>query len=297
MQLLDADATAARLPYARLIPALARALRELAAGRIQAPERHSLDLPGQGRYLVMPAVDQSLAISKLITVHPGNLARGLAVIRGQLLVSDAVDGAALAVLDGPTVTARRTAALSLLGLQTLRPGPLRRVALIGAGVQAEAHARALHEQLGASLRISSRDTGRAEQLAQRLRALGADAQALADRAAALDGAELVLTATTSRSPVLPATLDPACLLIAIGAFTPQMCELPAALVRARRVVVDTLEGARHEAGDLLQAGVDWGQVLPLVDCLEVPPAGPLLFKTVGHAAWDLAAASVALAGA
>lgn len=295
---LDAAQTRQRLPYAALLPALEAAVRELATGAIQAPERHSLALPDGARYLVMPAVNARLAISKLVTVHPGNPAHGLAAIRGGLLVTDARDGALLALLDGPTVTARRTAALSMLGLQRLAPpGQLRRVALIGAGAQAAEHARAVHALFGAEIALHSRSAARAEALAAALRPEGVDVQLAADASAALQGAQAVITATTSRVPVLPEQLDDAALIVAIGAFTPDMVEVPAALVRRRRVVVDTVDGARHEAGDLIQAGVDWSDVLALHDAIDRPPGGAVLFKTVGHAAWDLAAASVALARA
>lgn len=296
---LDAAQTRQRLPYAALLPALQLAARELAAGAIQAPERHSLALADGARYLVMPAVNARLAISKLVTVHPGNPAQGLAAIRGGLLVTDARDGALLALLDGPTVTARRTAALSMLGLQHFLPaGSVRRVALIGAGAQAAEHARAVHALFGAQIALSSRSVARAEALAAALRAEGVDVLLLPDAPSALRGAQAVITATTSRAPVLPEQIDDATLIVAIGAFTPEMVEVPAAEVRRRSLVVDTVEGARHEAGDLIQAGVDWGQVRALVDCLDAPlpltgPA-PWLFKTVGHAAWDLAAAGVAL---
>lgn len=295
MLLLDAAQTRQRLPYVALLPVLENAVRELAAGAIQAPERHSLGLPGGARYLVMPAVNARLAISKLVTVHPDNPAQGLPAIRGGLLVTDARNGALLALLDGPTVTARRTAALSMLGLQRFVPaGSLRRVALIGAGAQAAEHARAVHALFGAQIALFSRSAARAEALAADLRAEGVDVELATCASIALQGSQAVITATTSRAPVLPESVDDATLIVAIGAFTPEMVEVPAALLRRRAVVVDTLEGARHEAGDLIQAGVDWAGVRALVDCLDSPPKGPLLFKTVGHAAWDLAAAGVAL---
>ncbi|MBA4040151.1 MAG: ornithine cyclodeaminase, partial [Planctomyces sp.] len=163
-----------------------------------------------------------------------------------------------------------------------------------AGVQAAEHARAVHALFGAQITLSSRRAARAEALAAELRAEGVDVQLAADAPSALQGAQAVITATTSRAPVLPEQIDDATLIVAIGAFTPDMVEVPAALVRRRSLVVDTLEGARHEAGDLIQAGVDWSRVRALVDALDAPPSGPLLFKTVGHAAWDLAAACVAL---
>ena len=104
--------------------------------------------------------------------------------------------------------------------------------------------------------------------------------------------DLIVSATSSTAPVVPEEVAEDALVIAVGAFTPNMAELPAALVRRSRVFVDTLPGARAEAGDLLQAEVDWAQVRTLADALEEsPPAGgPVVFKSVGSALWDLAAA-------
>ena len=296
MHLLDAAETRRRLPWPALIEALAAAVRGLARGEIAAPERLVLDLPEGGRYLVMPAADARLAITKLITVHPANPARGEPAIRGRVVVADARSGEPLVVLDGPAVTARRTAAVSLLGIRTLAPRPPRRVVVVGTGVQAREHAIALHEVHGAAIALAGRDPARVSALCAELAALGMRIEPVADVAAALRGADVVVTATASPTPVLPQHVDDAVLIVAVGAFTPRMCEVPAALVRSRRVVVDTVEGACHEAGDLLQAGLDASRMQPLADALDrPPPSAPLLFKTVGQAAWDLAAAGVALA--
>ena len=104
-----------------------------------------------------------------------------------------------------------------------------------------------------------------------------------------------MTLTTATRPVLPEALRDDLLVVGTGAFRPQMAELPAALLRARTVVVDALDGARSEAGDLIQAGLDWSRVVELVDLLDRGvAAGPApVFKTVGQAAFDLAAAHVA----
>ena len=123
------------------------------------------------------------------------------------------------------------------------------------------------------------------------------ADGIAARAGAASDAEVVVCLTTSRQPVLPDTLPPPVLVVGVGAFTPQMAEIPPGIARARRVVVDDLGGARHEAGDLIQAAIDWDGVVELADCLEGPlPAAPhgFVWKTVGHATWDLAAARVAV---
>ncbi len=295
MELLDAAETRRRTPYPALVDALAAAARALARGEIAAPERLSLVLPEGGRYLVMPAADGRLAVTKLITVHPSNPACGRPAIRGRVVVADALGGGMLAVLDGPTVTARRTAAMSLLGIRTLLARPPRRAAIVGTGVQAREHAIALHCTTGAGIALAGRDAGRVAALAAELAVLGIAVEACADVAAALRGADVVVTATSSHEPVLPVAVDDATLIVAVGAFTPHMCEVPPGVVRRRHVVVDSVDGARHEAGDLIRAGLDASLLQPLAAALDRPaPDGPVLFKTVGHAAWDLAAARVAL---
>jgi 1-piperideine-2-carboxylate/1-pyrroline-2-carboxylate reductase [NAD(P)H] len=108
-------------------------------------------------------------------------------------------------------------------------------------------------------------------------------------------ADVVIALTTAREPVIPATLAPHTLAIGVGAFRPDMAEFPPELLHARPVVVDDLAGARHEAGDLLRAGIDWDKVRPIAALLAgAVPRGPVtpVFKSVGQAAWDLAAARV-----
>jgi 1-piperideine-2-carboxylate/1-pyrroline-2-carboxylate reductase [NAD(P)H] len=85
----------------------------------------------------------------------------------------------------------------------------------------------------------------------------------------------------------------------VGSFSPDAAEIDAATVRGSRLYVDDPVGARAEAGDLIRAGVDWTQVQALAAALEAggPAQGPVLLKTVGNAAWDLAAARVAVRSA
>ena len=118
---------------------------------------------------------------------------------------------------------------------------------------------------------------------------------------ALGEAALIVTATTSEEPVLPEQVPEDAFVAAVGSFRPDMVELPAALIRAATVVADDLEGAREEAGDLIQAeragALDWDEVVPLEDALDAGrPEGPVVFESVGHALWDLAAARLAFAG-
>ncbi len=302
MRTFNAGQTAQALPYARLVPAIALAARELAAGQIRAPDRLVVPLDGGGVLLCMPANASDIGVTKLVTVHPDNARHDLPVIQGEVIVFESVTGRRLALLDGPTVTARRTAAVTLLGIQTLLPRPPESALLIGTGVQALAHAEALIEFFGVGhFRIAARDVANAELFcaALRRRHPQVTAIALSSKFDEVPVTDVLIALTTSRTPVIPAQLDAGTLAIGVGAFKPEMAEFPAALLRARQIVVDDLAGAQHEAGDLIQAQVDWTAVRGLASVLESGlPASALLpvFKTVGQAAWDLAAARVVLGG-
>ncbi|RIH85900.1 delta(1)-pyrroline-2-carboxylate reductase family protein [Calidithermus roseus] len=281
----------AALPYPELALALEAVLRERKAGKTQAPERLVMPLPEGGTLLLMPASDQEIVITKLVTVHPQQRPS----VRAELVVMNARTGERLAQLDGSLVTARRTAALSLLAAQKLAPRPPApddALLVIGAGVQGRSHLEAFRAGLGTrKVAIASRSEASARRLLEHALSLGMEASIAPDVAQAASEALLIVSATTSPTPVLSEGVREDAFIAAVGAYRPDMAELSPALVRRCRIFVDTLEGARAEAGDLIQAGVDWDEVTPLEDALELArPQGPVLFKSVGHALWDLAAA-------
>ncbi len=295
----SAEETARLLPY----PALAEHIREvlLTQDPARVPERLSVPLAAQGTLLVMPAVDGGLAMTKLVTVHPENAAKGQPTIQGEVVAIDARTGTRLGVLDGATVTGRRTAALSLLAAQTLAPEPDGALLIVGAGVQARAHLEAFHEGLGTKrVFVASRTPGRAAELVAYSRSLGITAEPVENPHDALSQVSLVVTATTSLTPVLHTPLPQNLMVCAVGAFRPEMAELSPEVVVGASVVVDTLGGARTEAGDLIQAAATgrwgWDQASPLKDKLteaRAVAAKPVVFKSVGHALFDLAACHLA----
>jgi hypothetical protein len=136
MKEYDAQGTAALLPYAALVDALQTAALELASGAIVCPQRQMIPMPGGGAVLSMLAVAADLAVHKLVTVVPANRARGLPTIHGRVSVWDAQTGEQRLSLDGATVTGRRTAALSMLGIRALLPHRPRSVWLTGTGTLA-----------------------------------------------------------------------------------------------------------------------------------------------------------------
>jgi ornithine cyclodeaminase len=280
--------------YLALSDAVADVLRARKAGEALAPERLAVPVPG-GVLLCMPAADGVLAVVKTITVHPGNRERP--VIQGEVTVLDAATGERLGSLDGPTVTARRTAAVTLLAARRLAKEPGGPLVIIGSGVQARGHAAAFWQGLGVrEIVLCGRDPARLGAAARELAALGVTVAATADpgeREGLTARAGLIVTATTSSEPVLADNVRDEAFVAAVGSFTPQAAELPPSLVGRASLFVDDLAAAKVEAGDYLRAGVDWGRVTPLEDVLDgAPPrpAGPIVFKSVGHALFDLAAA-------
>jgi len=305
MHILDSLQTAQALPYSALVDALARAAQELASGAIRAPERQVVPIDANSVLLGMPAIAEDLSVTKLITVHGDNARHQLPAIQGEVIAFETDTGRRLALMDGPTVTARRTAAMSLLGIRTLLPRTPQSALLIGTGAQAAAHADALAEVFGVrQFWVAARDLARTQAFCQAISerhpqvvASPLPAQMLQQD---LPRTDVVIALTTSRVAVIPEQIAADTLAIGVGAFKPDMVEFPASLLHARRIVVDDLAGAHHEAGDLIQAKMDWAGVVGIGDVLAgktavntLDSAGALpVFKTVGQAAWDLAAARV-----
>jgi 1-piperideine-2-carboxylate/1-pyrroline-2-carboxylate reductase [NAD(P)H] len=296
--LLDSAQTAARLPYLLLVKEL---LRLLGDSTVQVPPRLVQPLAGGGSLFVMPALDARTAITKLITFTPANAGSGLPTIQGDVVVFDVASGQRQLVLDGPTVTARRTAAVSLLAAQRLAPCKQGPMLIVGAGAQGKSHLQAFAEGLGIEdFVIASRSKESAQKLVDYAQSLGLRARAVLDANAALAESPIAVTCTPASAAVLSALPRDDGFIAAVGAFTPQMVELGPELCQYFAaqgcVVVDTSD-AEHEAGDLLQAGLDVRCFASLADVVRgenFQARGPVLFKSCGWGGWDLAAARTAL---
>lgn len=295
---LDSNQTAAALPWGALAAEIEKLLQDPA---VQVPARLVQPLPGGGSLFVMPALDARVAITKLITFTPANAGTGRATIQGDVVVFDVATGERRLILHGPTVTARRTAAVSLLAAQRLAPNTQGPLLVVGAGVQGMAHLEAFAAGLNVrEVQVASRSQASAAALVRHAQALGLDARVVTDPNAALADCPLVVTCTPAAEVVLRGTPREDAFVSAVGAFTPKMVELAPRLCRhfaeLGTVVVDTTD-AQHEAGDLLQAGLDVSVFPSLAEVVRgTAPAmqGPVLFKSCGWAGWDLAAARLAL---
>ena len=248
-RLLDPAQTAAALNYNDLVAELARLLHDPS---VYVPARLVQPLAGGGSLFVMPALDSCVAITKLISFTPANTGTARPTIQGDVVVFDVATGERRLVLDGPTVTARRTAAVSLLAAQWLAPrrdGPL---LIVGAGVQGRAHLEAFAQGLGVrEVLVASRSQTSAQALVQYAQQMGLKASAVDDPNSALASCPLAVTCTPASGVVLAGTPGEDSFIAAVGAFTPAMVELGARLCRhfaeLGNVVVDTPDAA-HEAG-------------------------------------------------
>lgn len=297
--LLTALQTASRLEWNALVSELALVLQDAS---VTVAPRMVLPLAGGGSLFVMPALDRQVAITKLITFTPANAAANLPAIQGDVVVFDVASGQRKLVLDGPTVTGRRTAAVSALAAQRLAPNIAGPLLIVGAGVQGRAHLEAFAAVLQVrEVVIASRSPASAAALVQHAQSLGLEACATDDANEALAKCPLAVTCTPASATVLSSHPRDDGFISAVGAFTPQMAELSAELchyfAEQGNIFVDTAD-ASHEAGDLLQAGLDvpsFGTLAAVVKPGFKRTDGPVLFKSCGWAGWDLAAARVALA--
>jgi alanine dehydrogenase len=281
---------------------MSAAFGQLAKGRANVPQRLGLKTD-TGLVLAMPGSlpdEHALAI-KIVTVFPDNSRRGLPSIFGLVVVLDATTGAPLALVEGGHLTALRTGATSALATRLMARADARTVALFGAGVQARtqlAGVRAVRDIR--EVRIVSRRAESATLLAGEL--TGVDTRFVHDAAQAIRGADIVITATTCPTPLFPGgALEPGTHVNAIGAYAATMREVDSACIQRARVVVDTREGALAEAGDLIipirERVIGANHIVAELSEL-VTGAIPgrtsqeeiTLFKSVGHAAQDVALA-------
>jgi ornithine cyclodeaminase len=300
-RLIDAAATRAALPLDKLVDALHTAFVVGA----ETPLRHRHALPEGSSLLLMPAWQGRTALGvKIVTVFPGNGARGLNAVSSTYLLCDGETGKHLAIIDGNEITGRRTAAASALAGRYLARTDASHLLIVGsghiAGLMAEAWraVRPIHRVTVWNVRHAG-----AERLAARLQVAGFNAEPTDDLEAAVGRADIVSCATLSQTPLVRgAWLRPGTHLDLVGAYMPTMRETDDDAVRTSRVFIDT-DAALAEAGDIiqpLQAGVIGrdaiqgtlfslcrGEVQGRRDAME-----KTLFKSVGSAIEDLAAAAL-----
>ncbi|MBW3166590.1 ornithine cyclodeaminase family protein [Ferrimonas balearica] len=302
MEQLNAAQVHAALPFQRLVPALRRAFAEGAT----VPLRHHHDMAHPGHrettLLLMPAwQDGDKAGVKVVTVAPHNVHRPS--IQGIYLLLDLPTGTPELMMDAPALTARRTAAASALAASHLAPEQAETLLMIGTGTLAplliEAHASVRPIR---RVKLWGRNPDKARALAETLGHLDLTIELVTDLASAAQQADIISVATLSQTPLLKGEwLRPGQHVDLVGAYRPDMREADDEAVRRCQLFVDSREGAMKETGDLaipLAQGVIQPEDIQatLFDLSRkthpgrTDPQALTLFKSVGHALEDLAAA-------
>jgi ornithine cyclodeaminase len=320
MLILNAADVRRALPMPQAIEAMKEAFAAFSSGKALVPPRIHLPIANHsGVSLIMPSfVDadtvarQSLA-TKIVSLFDGNQARGLARIQAAVIALQPDTGQPVALLEGATLTAIRTAAASGAATDLLARRDCHTLALFGAGVQARTHLLAMCAARPIeTVLIVSRSPAKVAELISEFAAhpsVRATLIAADSSRQAISDADIVCATTTSKEPVFEdADLKPGVHINAVGSYTPQAREVPAETVRRALVVVDSRHAAWEEAGDLIQArdaGVidehhihaELGEILLGHKTGRTDDRQVTFLKSVGLAVQDAVAARIALENA
>jgi ornithine cyclodeaminase/alanine dehydrogenase-like protein (mu-crystallin family) len=309
MLILSASDVARAVTDAEVLAAVGGCFRETASGRVLVPARIKSVLDDRSnRIIVMPAYlrDSGVLATKIVTVFPGNDARGLPLVNGAVLLSDPETGLPSTLIEGASITDARTAAASAVATRALAVRSPRVLALIGAGSQGRAHLRFLSAlYIFDEVRVCARRLENARRFADQASSYYAgEVRAFEAPEECVRGAGIVVTATTSRTPVLEgAWLAPGAHVCGVGSATPSHRELDSeVLERASIVAVDDRAAALAEAGDLLipiaEGRLAAERVVEVGDIMLGRSAGRTsedditLYKGAGTAALDAAVAAL-----
>jgi thiomorpholine-carboxylate dehydrogenase len=278
------------LDWKPLIAAMETALTAFSAGRVIQPVRNMLTIEEGKRYLgIMPAVAEDAMGLKLVCFYPGNAGTSVPTHTAMILLFRPETGEPLAVLDGRLITEMRTAAVSAAVTNRLAAADSRVLALLGSGVQAKAHLEAIREVRPIQeVRVWSQTPEHAKDFADANGAIATDAEN------AVRGADIVVTATNAREPVLKgAWLKRGAHVNTVGSPRPTWREVDDETM-ANTLIVDSREAVLKESGDVILSKAEiFAEAGEIFEGTKSLPIGrTTIFKSVGIATEDLAAAQL-----
>ena len=277
------------LSMEEVIPAMERALADFSSGTVVQPVRTMLPVAEHQGFLgLMPAYTGSALGAKLVAFYPRNTS--VPTHHATILLFEPETGEPLVTMDGQLITEVRTAAVSAVATNHLARAAASVLAIIGSGVQARSHLEALRlVREFREVRVWS--PRRAAAFAEEH---GVDAAASAEEA--VRGADVVVTATTSPTPVLSGEwLSPGAHINAVGAPRPDWRELDDEVLRRAKVYVDSREAAMKESGDVIAARevlAEIGEVISGAEQGRRSAEEVTLFKSLGLAVEDVATAEL-----
>jgi ornithine cyclodeaminase len=303
LRIIDRETIARLLTYDATIPLMREAMIALSAGRTRQLLRQIITLGEGAMFGVMPGASEHTFGAKLISVFPGNFAKGLQSHQGGVLLFDPSSGAPVAMLHAGEITAIRTAAASAAATDALARPDATELALLGYGEQALTHARAISRiRTIKRIRVWGRRLDIAKNLAARLRAeLGVTAMAAATTREALDGADIVCAVSSAAEPILLSSeVANGAHVNLVGASTAAFREADDALVVRGRLFADHHEGVLRQGGEVIHAiaagliGEDHvlgeiGEVMAGDKSGRIGPDDVTIYKSLGAIIQDLTA--------
>jgi ornithine cyclodeaminase/alanine dehydrogenase-like protein (mu-crystallin family) len=291
-------------PMGDAISAVGAGFAALSSGQATVPLRPAVPLLDGGVALSMPAAlaGASCYSVKVVTVAPGNPAAGLPTVQAAILLGDARTGTVLALIDGTALTALRTGAAGGVAARELSRPASSRAALFGAGAQARTQLLALAAVRPITdVRVVTREPAHARAFVEwslaipELRGMAIRGCAARD---AVEDADIVVTATSSRTPVFEGGwLAAGTHVTAVGSYTPEMRELDDETLRGARIVVDQRAPALAESGELHgrrpEDVVEIGDIVARRIPGRTNDRERTIFKSVGNAIQDLVVATLA----
>lgn len=305
LNILNAADVKKALPMPLAITAMLSAFSQLSKGEVHMPLRTATNIHSQqATILSMPAYlsESQEASVKIVSIFPNN--QNSATINGMVIYIDAISGQPRAILEGASLTAIRTGAVSGLATDLLANKDASVLAIIGSGVQAETQLEAVCCVRNIQkIYIYSRKKENAEKFAAKLQ--HSNIEVVTEIQHATKQADVICTATSATAPLIKLDdIKPGVHINAVGSYTPQMMELDAQLLAHANIFVDQREAALEEAGEIINAikhKIINPEVLKeLGDLVTKKISGRLnknqitIFKSVGLAIQDVSAAAAAL---
>jgi thiomorpholine-carboxylate dehydrogenase len=304
---LNEEQVQQHLRMEELIPAMEKALIEFSAGKVTQPVRSviNVDVAAATGFLgLMPALTPDGLGLKAVTFYPSNAERGIPTHMATIFLVDPQTGTPLAIMDGRLITEMRTAAVSAAATKLLARPDAKILAILGSGVQARSHVEALQlVRTFDEIRVWSPTREHAEGFAKEIRprswhrhladtSLAGSQCHVMSAEEAVRGADVIVTATNSKTPVLKgAWLKSGCHVNAVGACRPDWRELDDEAM-SNVLFVDSREGAMKESGDVLLSGAKIYAELGEALAGEIPSRANerTIFKSLGMAVEDIGAA-------
>jgi thiomorpholine-carboxylate dehydrogenase len=286
--LLNEEQVRQHLRMADLIPVMEKALIDFSAGKVTQPVRSVINIDPPGGFLgLMPALTPDGLGLKAVTFYPSNTERGIPTHMATIFLVDPETGTPLAIMDGRLITEMRTAAVSAAATKLLAPPDAKILAILGSGVQARSHVDALQlVRQFEEIRVWSPTKEHSEHFAMEI---GAKAMSSEE---AVRGADVVVTVTSSKTPVLQGSwLKAGCHVNAVGACRPDWRELDDNAMQRSVVFVDSREGAMKESGDVILSAANIYAELGEALAGKIPTHATetTIFKSLGVAVEDIAA--------